>query len=55
MMQIAIGFIPAWYSEGWLAWLTPFILSAVVILGWLGMRKWTPWLLPVLAHDKWRR
>lgn len=55
MMQIAVSFVPAWYSESWLAWLTPFILSAVVVLGWLGMRKWTPWLLPVLAHDKWRR
>lgn len=54
IMQIAACFLPSWYSESALAWLTPVILSVVVILGWLAMRKWTPWLLPVLAYDKWR-
>lgn len=55
MMQIASCFLPEWFGKYALVWLIPFVICALIIAAWLGMRKWTPWLLPILAHDKMHR
>lgn len=52
LFQMAAPFLPKWLTGSWLVWLLPFPACAGIITFFLLMKKFTPCLMPYLAHMK---
>lgn len=52
LMSHLVWRLPHWFIQSWLVWLLPFAVCTFLIILFLLMKRYTPWLLPYLGHMK---
>ena len=52
ILKVIAPMLPDWIAGTWLVWLVPVPTCALIIVVFLLMKRYTPWLMPYLGHMK---